>query len=110
MNKYQVMYTGAIALLVAGGTAFVWGVFFERVVLYFGICMLLMGLWLFGYWLSKAYVYICRECYLRIGVGVKGALFALPAEGGLSRRIYCPKCRRKTICRSRRVSLRVNIY
>lgn len=109
MNKYQLMFSGSIALTVIGGLTAVYGLFSKSAALYIGIAALAAGLIILGSWITKAYTYICKECYLRIDVGIGEALFALPA-GNDCRRIYCPKCRRKTVCKARRISLRRYVF
>lgn len=109
MNKYQVMFGCSITLIICGVLIGMLGFLRGNMLIYFGIAALAFGLIMLGNWISKAYTYICMDCYLRIDVGVKDALFALPA-GGVCRRIYCPKCRRRTACKARRISLRVHMY
>lgn len=109
MNKYQFMFFGSITLTAAGALTAVYGLFSKSFVLCIGLAAAAAGLVLLGSWITKAYTYICRECYLRIDVGIGEALFALPA-GNDCRRIYCPKCRRKTVCKARRISLRRYVF
>lgn len=109
MNKYQFMFSGSIVLTIAGGLTAVYGLFSKSIALCIGIAAAALGLIILGSWVTKAYTYICKECYLRIDVGVGEALFALPA-GSDCRRIYCPKCRRKMPCKARRISLRRYVF
>lgn len=109
MNKYQMMFVGAVGLMIGGTLLSVYGIISENAGLFCGIAMAAAGLLLLGVWISKAYTYICTKCYLRIDVGIKEALTALPS-GGDCRKIYCPKCRRKMPCKARRISLRAHVY
>ena len=111
MNKYQIMFGSSIVLVVAGVLAASLGfvLFDSKNLLAVGAAALAVGLFLLGRWISRAYTYICKNCYLRIDVGVGEALFALPA-GGECRRLYCPKCRRKTACKPKRISLRMHVF
>ncbi len=74
-----------------------------------GGIFLVLGLILLGSWVGKAYTYICMDCFMRIDLGVWEALTALPA-GGECRRVYCPKCRKRTSCKARRISLRAHVF
>ncbi len=103
------MFCGSILLLLLGVLLAAAGVLGADYLFWLGVSALAVGLLLLGSWISRAYTYICPDCYLRIDVGVKDALFALPA-GGDCRRLYCPKCRRKTACKAKRISLRMHVY
>lgn len=109
MNKYQIMFSGSIILIVVGVLLGLYGLFAGNFLLCIGVGALVGGLILLGNWITKAYTYICKDCYMRIDVRVGEALFALPV-GNDCRRIYCPKCRHKTICKARRISLRRYVF
>ncbi len=109
MNKYQLMFSGSIALTIGGILLFIYGILDKRIFLYIGPAILVVGLRMLGGWIARAYTYICRECYMRIDVGRGEALFALPA-GNACRWIYCPKCRKKTACKARKVPLRRYVF
>lgn len=109
MHKYQLMFSGSIALMVAGILLSIYGILENRVFLYVGPAIFVVGLAMLGGWIARAYTYICRECYMRIDVSRGEALFALPAGNGC-RLVYCPKCRRKTACKARKVPLRRYVF
>lgn len=109
MKKYQIMFSGSIVLIAVGLILGVYGLFAGNLLFYVGGGILVAGLALLGNWVTKAYTYICKDCYMRIDVGIGEALFALPA-GNDCRRIYCPKCRHKTICKARRIPLRRYVF
>lgn len=109
MNKYQLMFPGSIISTTVGVFLSVYGLLEGRIFLYIGLSLILVGIMTLGAWIEKARTYICKNCYTRIDVKMGEALFALPA-GGACRRIYCPKCRRKTACKARRISLRSYVF
>lgn len=109
MNKYQIMLYSSYCAIASGAMFGAVGLLKGSVMVYIGALLLITGLTLLGSWLSKAYIYICSACYLRIETGVKEALFALPS-GHSCRRLYCSKCRRKTSCKARRLSMKVHLY
>ena len=103
------MFSGSIALAVAGILLSIYGLLERKLFLSIGIALIIVGLTVLGGWITKAYTYICKDCYMRIDVHRTEALFALPA-GNACRRIYCPKCRRKTVCKARRIPLRRYVF
>lgn len=112
MNKYQMMFISSILLILLG--AMLAGYYFISpkpimILTVGGAALIIIGLILLGSWIGKAYTYICRDCFLRIDLGVWEALTALPA-GGDCRRVYCPKCRKRTSCKARRISLRAHVF
>ncbi|MDE6874563.1 MAG: hypothetical protein K2P87_08900 [Lachnospiraceae bacterium] len=109
MNKYQLMFSGSLASAITGILFSFYGLLVKKVFIYIGLALFVGGVALLGRWITKAYTYICKDCYTRIDIGRKEALFAPPA-GAACRRIYCPKCRRKTACKARRVSLRRYVF
>ncbi|MDE7212604.1 MAG: hypothetical protein K2O03_14325 [Lachnospiraceae bacterium] len=109
MNKYQLMFSGSITLTIAGILLSIYGLVERKLFFYIGLILVVAGLTILGTWITKAYTYICKNCYTRINVNKGEALFALPA-GSACRKIYCPKCRRKMPCKARRVSLRRYVF
>ena len=109
MNRSRIMFGSSIVLIFAG--ILLAAFCFPKIGLLFfaGVLFTVAGLYLLGRWISKAYTYICMDCYLRIDVGVLEGLFAVPVDKAC-RRLYCPKCRRKTMCKARRISLRVHVF
>ncbi|MBQ9120057.1 MAG: hypothetical protein IJY09_08420 [Lachnospiraceae bacterium] len=112
MNRYQMMLISSITLILTGTILNVYHFINTESLLLLAIgggIMILLGLFLLGSWIGKAYTYICMDCFLRIDLGVVKALTAPPA-GGDCRRVYCPKCRKRTNCKARRISLRAHVY
>lgn len=112
MNKYQMMFVSSIVMILTGSALAGYHFISTEPMLVLtagGAALVVIGLILLGSWIGKAYTYICMDCFLRIDVGVWEALTALPA-GGECRRIYCPKCRKRTSCKARRISLRAHVY
>lgn len=109
MNKYQLMFPASLILMATGFFLGIYGFLAENWFFCVGVGLLISGLLLLGSWITKAHTYICKDCYMRIDVGVAEALLTKPAGSGC-RRIYCPKCHHKTVCKSRRISLRRYVF
>lgn len=109
INKYQVMLAASIGLVVIGIIVAIYGAVSKNAGLIFGIAAVAVGGRLLGGWASKAYTYICMECYLRIDIRLRDILTAFPVDGEC-KRTYCPKCRKKVSCMARKISLKTHIY
>ena len=67
------------------------------------------GIIMICYYMAKSRTWICRECYMRFDAVISDILFGIPAGKGC-RYIYCSKCRKKTICKPKKLVMTIHYF
>lgn len=99
-----------IFVLFVGSIAFIcYGLAENTSFCIYGVMGIAISIDLIFVWTSHNYVWICKECYLRFEIPAKKLLVSFSVHRGC-RKLFCPKCRKKTMCKGKKVVIRAHVY
>ena len=111
MKRLWILLGIGVLFLSTGALLICLGFTSEKKFFFFGIVGLAVGITSLLSYVSSTHIWICKECYLRFEAPKKSLLFlCLPYKASKGYRIYCPKCKKKTLCRDKKITARTHIY
>lgn len=111
MKRTGIFLGIGLILLTSGTLLLCLGFTSEKTLCLYGAGGLAAGVWALLAYISASRIFICKECYLRFEAPLKSLLLPpVAAAGNRSRRLYCPKCKKKTLCKGKKISIRAHVY
>lgn len=129
MRKVQFIYRLGIMALVCGIVAVILGLFkeqrlIERImakviegersvnymfVMIAGLLACLAGIFMISYYTAQSRTWICTECYMRFETGIYDIIQGR-ITGRNRRKLYCRKCRKKTVCKGKKLVMNIHYF